>query len=95
MPTRGYTPPRQCPVGAGLGLAQCQRYVRPGRLMCPTHWRVIPKDLQLLIYSTLRAFNRSGSDEDWGRYMEARDAALGLVAPVVAPPPSTDTAQPW
>lgn len=92
--TRGYTAPKQCPVGAGLGLGQCQRYVRPGRIMCREHWQLVPADLQRLVYSTLRTFNRTGSDADWDAYTEAREAALSLVGPVPGPGVRSDGAGP-
>lgn len=63
-----------CPTG-------CGRNVSPGKLMCLTCWREVPKHLQADVYRTWRAWRKDfGSDEAMVAYRQARDAALASIA---------------
>lgn len=73
MVTRLYSNARPCPV------EPCQRTVRPGHLMCSIHWRQVPKDLQLDVWRTWRAWEREMTDERWADYADAREAALTAI----------------
>jgi hypothetical protein len=73
MVTRLYSNARGCPVDP------CPRTVRPGHLMCASHWRQVPKDTQAQVWSTWRKWNRTHGDDDWAAYMTARETALDAV----------------
>lgn len=75
MPTRLHGDRRECPVDA------CPRTVRPGHLMCATHWRQVPKGLQNDVWSTWRKWQRTMDDDDWTAYLTAREAALDSLKP--------------
>lgn len=70
MPTRLHGDRRSCPVNG------CRGTVRAGHLMCAPHWRQVPKDLQLQVWSTWRSWQRTMTDDDWTAYLTARAAAL-------------------
>jgi len=65
---------RECPIGGEL--YSCSRTVKAGHLMCPYHWRQVPKNLQSDVWRTWRKFNRTHADDDWKAYLEARLAAI-------------------
>lgn len=73
MPTRLHSNPRPCPVG------DCDRTVRPGKLMCPLHWQLVPNVIQSAVYRTWRAWTRTHDDDDWAAYADAREAALASI----------------
>ena len=74
MPTRGRGPARECPVPHGRGL--CGGRVAPGQLMCPHHWRNVPRPQRQAVYATLRDWKAEMSDPNWRRYLEARAHAI-------------------
>lgn len=53
----------------------CGAPVRPGQLMCLTHWRALPQELQRRIFSSHRARDRRGYQD---AVAEARDLADGF-----------------
>jgi hypothetical protein len=68
----------KCPSG-------CGRKVSTGKLMCGPCWREVPKDIQVDVYRTWRAYRRAaenGADDFDVRgqeYADARNAALGCI----------------
>jgi hypothetical protein len=95
MPTRAAGTPRQCPIGEGL--EQCPRTVRAGQLMCPAHWRLVPKAIANRVWRTWRAFCADGTDEQWAQYADAREDALAAVAEATKPKQQEETTseRPW
>ena len=61
----------------------CGKAVPRGRLMCGTHWRLLPPALQRDVWRTWGAFqNRQGPQHALrllGEYRQAADAATGWV----------------
>lgn len=74
MATRGRGTPRECPVATGHGT--CARTVRAGQLMCPPHWRRVPKDARDDVWATWRRWERTMTDDAWAAYTAARETAL-------------------
>lgn len=72
MPTRLHGDRRECPI------TRCPRTVRPGHLMCGVHWRQVPREIQTLVWSSWRSWNRTHSDDAWEAYTDARLAALRI-----------------
>lgn len=73
MPTRLYSNARGCPVDG------CPRTVRPGYVMCRTHWQKVPKGTQNEVWRTWRIWNQTHHADDWVAYLTARAAALAAV----------------
>jgi hypothetical protein len=75
------TMPHKCPV------RDCEKQVGDVFLMCPRHWRMVPKELQTEVYRTFRYMSDDegksgarGSMRDLiEAYREARRAAIEAV----------------
>jgi hypothetical protein len=61
---------KECPIGG------CDRKHHRSHLMCNPHWRMVPKELQGLIYKAARKMWRGQGSEEW---REARDRAVHAV----------------
>lgn len=72
-PTRGRGETRYCP------LASCERVVRAGHLLCPVHWRTVPKPLRDDVWAAWRSWTRDSTDAAWDAYATARTTALDHV----------------
>lgn len=59
----------KCPVDP------CGRYVPFGRLMCWSHWRMVPRDLQRLVWAQWN----NGHIADPGAYLKVRQEAIDAV----------------
>lgn len=57
----------------------CVVRCRPSYLMCPNHWRLVPRRIQAAVYATYRDGQCTDKDpsEAWH---QAADAAIGYVA---------------
>jgi hypothetical protein len=57
----------------------CQKAVKPELLMCPPHWRRVPKNIQARVWDTYREgqCDDKNPSKDWH---EAADAAIGYIA---------------
>lgn len=54
----------------------CKNSVKPGHLMCLTHWRLVPRLIQQAVNTTWRAYQRGRHREQLEEYRSARDAAI-------------------
>lgn len=72
-------PTHKCPIGI------CILEVRQRHLMCPTHWRMVPMDLNREVY---RAY-REGSLAEHVRACNAAIAAVEALIASVAHPAAT------
>jgi hypothetical protein len=57
----------------------CNRHVLPRFLMCPEHWKIVPRSIQSWVYATYRPgqeIDKRPSEE----YIKARNAAITAVA---------------
>ena len=61
------------------GYRACGEPIARHLLMCPTHWRMVPKDVQDRVYKHYRAQN-------WGEWGRALDDARVAVATVLGHP---------
>ena len=73
--------------------AVCGAHIPRGRLMCPKHWHMVPKPLQVAVWRTWRAFTaRKTPGEGVARLRDYREAADAAIAAVQARLPNLDTA---
>jgi hypothetical protein len=63
---------QECPVDG------CEKSIPLDKLMCPTHWRQVPRDLQGEVYAAWRRRVR-GDDGAMERHQAAKDAAIHAV----------------
>jgi hypothetical protein len=70
--------PSVCPV------VRCAVKIRSGYLMCPDHWRRVPRELRRLVGSTWRAIKSAETREARTlaivEYSRARDQAIASAA---------------
>lgn len=63
----------------------CRERVEPKLLMCPKHWRMVPKKLQAEVWRTYRA-GQEIDKRPTREYLDAANAAIKAVAAKEAPP---------
>lgn len=68
--------------------AVCPKAVAHGKLMCWTHWKLVPHEQQQAVYSTWRRWARSDRKGALAtslrqQYFAARDAAIASVQPAL------------
>jgi hypothetical protein len=89
--------PSRSPVATHTCAAACKRAIPAGRLMCATHWRLVPHELQQAVNRTWGAFNGAPGARaklDARRaYLAARDAAIDSVQPALSPSSPTTTGE--
>lgn len=93
------TPAASAPRIQSTVCAVCGAHIPRGRLMCPRHWHMVPKPLQVAVWRTWQAFGaRKSPAEGVGRlraYREAADAAIAAVqARLPDPSPVPQPSQP-
>jgi hypothetical protein len=71
--------------------AVCARVVPVHLLMCYSHWRSVPTDLQVQVHRTWALYTRGGlrgTPKARRSYMQARQAAIDAVKPTapITPP---------
>lgn len=75
--------------------ALCNATVRDDFLMCPQHWRLVPRAQQQTVYRTwgrlqrLRGVGAALSRKVTGEYLAARQAAIESAQGAVAPTTTT------
>jgi hypothetical protein len=62
----------QSPAPVWCAVTRCRTVVEPGKVMCLTHWSMVPRNLQLAIGHSYRA-------RQMGAYQTALTAALGRI----------------
>lgn len=67
----------------------CTTLIGRSFLMCPRHWRLVPKELQAEVYRTWGRVNRKAAPHDKlqhiAAYRKARDAAVGAARAAAEP----------
>lgn len=88
MPTRGYSPPRTCPVtvhghtaSGRPATVDCGRTVGRKQLMCRDHWYALPAGLRTAVLRAYGRWQRLLDDPSWEVYKAARQDALDTLAP--------------
>jgi hypothetical protein len=56
--------------------AGCPVKIARRLLMCPKHWRMVPRDIQIAVYETLDAWQRGGDPKPYIKAIEAARAAV-------------------
>lgn len=81
---------------SGAQCSVCKAAVPRGRLMCPEHWRLVPKPMQLRVWRTWEdALRREGTTESRARDVAAyREAAQDATQHVTTYHGSPMAAQP-
>ncbi len=69
----------------------CRERVEPKLLMCPRHWRMVPRNLQAEVWRTYRA-GQEIDKRPTREYLDAADAAINAVAAKESPKTATSTA---
>jgi len=67
------TASRICPIEG------CEVVLQPRKLMCPKHWRTVPKPLRAEVKESYRALARGGDLQVLARYRQAVRAAITAV----------------
>ena len=57
----------------------CRAKIARGRLMCLTHWRMVPKIIQRRVFATLSVYRERGTDAARAQYSHAVDDAIHAV----------------
>lgn len=57
----------------------CKIEVHPRYLMCPRHWRMVPRPLQLRVWKTYNHGQEEGLAPVTRQYLDAADAAIEAV----------------
>lgn len=57
----------------------CGVQVKPAYLMCPRHWRMVPRSIQKMVWATYSPGQEQGKASVTRAYLEAMKAAINAV----------------
>jgi hypothetical protein len=58
----------------------CTKQVPPAYFMCAMHWRMVPRDLQALVWEHYNAGQENGDADVTQEYIEVTERAINAVA---------------